>query len=92
VVEVLGPAEVVDGGQVLLQRLGHEVEELVLVDRPGGAALGAGPVVGQDHDQGVVELAELAQEVQQPADVVVGVLQEPGEDLHHPRIETPFFG
>jgi hypothetical protein len=92
VVEVPGPAEVVDGGQVLLQRLGHEVEEQVLVDRPGGAALGAGPVVGQDHDQGVVELAELAQELQQPPDVVVGVLQEPGEHLHHPRIAALLLG
>jgi hypothetical protein len=92
VVEVPGAAEVVDGGQVLLQRLRYEVEELVLVDRAGGAALGAGPVVGQDHDQGVVELADLAQEVQQPADVMVGVLQEAGEHLHHAGVQAALLG
>jgi hypothetical protein len=90
--EVLGAADVVDGGQVLLQRLGDEVEELVLVDRAGGATLGAGPVVGEDHDQGVIELAELAQEVEQPADLVVGVLQEPGEHLHHPGVQAALLG
>ncbi len=78
--------------QVLFQRLGHEVEEHILVDRPAGPAFGAGPVVGQDHDHRVVELVDLTQEVQQPADVMVGVLQEPGEDLHHPGVQALLLG
>ena len=34
----------------------------------------------------------LSRIVQQPADLVVGVLEEAGEDLHHPRIELAFVG
>src|ERR1700723_3412559 len=39
--------------------------------RPGGAPLGAGPVVGDHHDQRVVELAGLLQEVKDPAQLLV---------------------
>ena len=87
VVEVLGAAEVVEGGEVLLEVVGHVVEELVLVHRAVRSALGAGPVVGDDHDDGVVQLAQVVQEVQHPSDLVVGVLEESGEDLHHPGVE-----
>ena len=49
------------------------------VPSPGGA------VVADDHvDQGVVEDLQAGQGVDEPADVVVGVLQEPGVDLHLP--------
>ena len=54
VVEVLRPAEVVDRRQVLLERVRHVVEELVLVDRAVRPALGAGAVVGDEHDQRVL--------------------------------------
>jgi hypothetical protein len=37
----------------------------------------------------VVELAGLLQEIEQAADVMVGVRQEPGEHLHHPRRQPP---
>ena len=84
VVEGVGPAELVDLGQAVLQRLRGVVEELRLVGGAGRPALGARPVVGDHHDQGVVQLAGLAQEVQQPADRGVGVGQEPREHLHHP--------
>ena len=87
VVEVLGAAEVVEGGEVLLEVVGHVVEELVLVHRAVRAALGAGAVVRDDHDDGVVQLAQVVQEVQHPSDLVVGVLEEAGEDLHHPGVE-----
>jgi hypothetical protein len=85
VVERRRAAQVVDLGQALFQRLGRVVEELQLVGGPGRPALGAGAVIGHDHDQRVVELAGLLQEVKQAPDVVVGVGQEPGEHLHHPR-------
>ena len=89
VVEVLGPADLIDQLQALLQRLLGVVEELRLVRGPGRPALGAGAVVGDDHDQRVVQLPVLAQELDQPPDLVIGVGQEPGEHLHHPGVQPP---
>ena len=81
-VEVLGPADLVDQLEAFLQRLLGVVEELRLVGGPGGPAFGAGAVVGDDHDQRVVQLAKLAQVIDRPPDLVIGVGQETGEDLH----------
>jgi hypothetical protein len=54
-----------------------------LVERAGDRALHAGAVVTPDpDDQRVVQLAQLVDRVDDPADVVVGVLREPGVDLH----------
>ena len=72
----------------VFQRLGGVIEELQLVGRPGGASLGAGPVVGHHHDQRVVELAGLLQEIKYPAELVVGVRQEPGVHLHQAHSQT----
>ena len=57
----------------------------LLVDRPVGAALAAGAVVGHQDDHRVLPLPGLLQVVEQPPDVVVGVGEEPGVDLGHPR-------
>jgi hypothetical protein len=92
VVEVLGSADVVDGGQVLLQVVGHVVEELALVDRARGPALGARAVVRDHHDQRVLVFAQLLEEPDQLADVVIGVLEEAREHLHHPRVEPALVG
>ena len=92
VVEVLRAADLVDDRQALLERLLGVVEELRLVRRPGRAALGARAVVGDDHDDRVVELALLAQEVEQPAEVMVGVAEEAREHLHHPGGQPPRLG
>ena len=89
VVEVPGAADLIDQRQAFLQRLLGVVEELRLIRGPGRAALGAGAVVGDDHDQGVVQLPERAQELHQPPDLVIGVGQETGEHLHHPGSEPP---
>jgi hypothetical protein len=48
------------------------VEEVVLVDGAAGSALCAGPVVGNPHHDGVVQLSDLLQEVQDPAHLMVG--------------------
>ena len=62
---------------------GRAVQRDDLVERAVRGALGAGPVVADDQvDQRVVEHAQLLEGVDEPADVVVGVLQEPGVDLH----------
>ncbi len=51
---------------------------------PELAALLTGTVVRQQDDQGVVELAESLEVVDQPADLGVGVLEEGGERLLEP--------
>src|SRR5512145_2872333 len=63
VVEVVGSAELVDDLQAVLEGLRGVVEELRLVGGAGVPTLGAGAVVGDHHDDGVVELPLLAQEV-----------------------------
>jgi hypothetical protein len=83
-------AEVVDPREIGLDRVGHVVEEFVLVERPVRAALAAGAVVGHHHDQRVLELPGLVQVVQEPADLVVGVRDESGVGLRHPDEGAPF--
>ena len=80
----LRPAQLVEHGQVRLHVIGDAVGEQHLVDRPVRAALAAGAVVGHHDDQGVLPLPGFLQVVQQPADVIVGVGQEPGVHLGHP--------
>ena len=84
--------EVVDPAQVLVEALGHEVEEVLLVERALRATFGRCAVVTHHEDDGVVELAELGDEVQHPLHLRVGVRQEPGEDLHHARRESLLVG
>jgi hypothetical protein len=78
--------------EVVLEALGHLVEEAHLVEGAGDAALGRGAVVRDHHDQRVVELADLLERVEQAPEVVVAVGDEPGEDLHHPRVQAPLVG
>ena len=62
---------------------GHAVEVGQLVERTVQRAFGGGAVVADDVvDDRVVEDLEVLEDVDDPADVVVGVLQEPGEHLH----------
>ena len=90
-VVVVGPraAQLVDLREVLLEALRHLVEEEHLVEGSGDAALGRGAVVGDHHDQRVVELADLLERVEDAAEVVVGMGDEAGVDLHHPGVEAP---
>ncbi|KAF5056896.1 hypothetical protein DSECCO2_362620 [anaerobic digester metagenome] len=83
VVCLLAP-EVVDKLQVLFERVRNAVKKPVLVDRAVRPALGAGTVVGDEHDQGVLKFAALFEEADEPADLGVGVGEEPGVDLGHP--------
>ena len=62
---------------------GHPVEVGQLVEGAVQRAFGGGAVVADDVvDDRVVEDLEVLEGVDHPADVVVGVLQEPGEHLH----------
>ena len=88
VVVGLRRAEVVDARGHELGRLerGGAVEDERLVERAVDRALGAGPVVADDVvDERVLEHAEVLERVDEPPDVVVGVLEEAGVDLHLPR-------
>ena len=78
----------------LVDPLGHElgrlqragaVERDQLVEAAVHATLGARPVVADDVvDERVLEDAEVLERVEQPPDVMVGVLHEAGVDLHLP--------
>ena len=77
-------------GQLQLHLVGERdaVLHRHLVERAGERALHAGAVVAPDpDDQRVVELAQLLDGVDDPADVVVGVLRVAGVDLHLPGVE-----
>ena len=74
--------EVVEVGELVLERLGHLVErgEGVVVADP--SAVAGGPVVAGDvHDQGVVEHAEVVDGLDDAADLVVGDVGERGHHL-----------
>jgi len=77
-------AELVDALDQELRRhqFGRFADRL-LVERAEQRPLGRSAVVADDViDERVVEDVELLQPVEQPADMVVGVLQESGIDLH----------
>ena len=78
-------AELVELGHHELGRLerGHAVEVGHLVERALQRALGRGAVVADDEvDQRVVEHLQVLERIDQPADVMVGVLHERGVHLH----------
>ena len=91
-VMVIGPgrAQIVYPLEILLQALGDEVEEVLLVERPLGAALGRCAVVAHDHDDGVVRLVEIVNEVEETGHLGIGVAEEARVHLHHARGEALF--
>jgi hypothetical protein len=80
-----GGTDVVDVGDEVVGRLelGCPVEQEHLVDAAVDCAFGTRAVVADDVvDERVVEDLEVVEGVEQPADVEVRVLEEPGIDLH----------
>ena len=78
-------AELVDARHHELRRLEPEgsVEDDELVEAAVGRAFRARPVVAVDVvDERVIEDPEILERVDEPSDVVVGVLEEAGVDLH----------
>ena len=61
----------------------------VAIDHAVGPALGTRSVVRESDDQRVVEGVDAPEKVEQAADLKIGVLQEAGIDLHHPRVDGP---
>src|SRR5262245_7755708 len=83
VIEILGTTKIINRLYVVFQRLRYVVEELVLVHGARGTALGAGAIVRNHHDQGVIQLADSLEVVDDAADVMVGVLNKACKHLHH---------
>ena len=80
-----GGAELVDPGRHGLGRLElrRAVQHQELVEGAVDGSFGARAVVAEDvEDEGVIEDPEVLERVDEPADVMVGVLEEPGVDLH----------
>jgi hypothetical protein len=68
---------------------GTPLKNLFLVERAVRPALAARAVVRGDHDDGVVQLSRLLEVVQEPAELVVRVADEPGEHLGRAREQLP---
>ncbi|CAB4713163.1 unannotated protein [freshwater metagenome] len=84
------PADVVELLEDAVGRVGQAVETQHLVERALDAALAGGAVVAEDvEDDGVVELAEPLDLVDEAADLLVGVLGERRVDLHQPLGDAP---
>ena len=69
----VGPPDVVEALDCFVGRLDQHVEVLHLVQDSERTALLAGAVVGQDHQQRVVELADALEVRHQATDLGVGV-------------------
>ncbi len=79
------PAEIVDLAHQEFRGLdpAHTVEHSNLVEAAVRRSFGGGAVVADDvEDQRVVKNFQLIQGIEQPADLVVGVLEESGIGLH----------
>ena len=76
--------------EVLLQAIGNAVEKLIFVDRAGRSTLTTGAVIGDHYYKGVVELSRLFQEVDDPADLVIGVAEEARVHLGHAPVQLLF--
>ena len=81
------PAELVDAPEHLLDAGGELVPEAHVIDRAAPATLGARAVVGDEHEDRVVEVADLGEEVDDAPDLRVGVGEVRREALHEPRSE-----
>ena len=81
-------AEVVDVFERLFDRVGQPVEQLVFVHRAVRAAFARGTVVGDEHDQRVVELVGLLEVIEHPPELMIGVAQEACVHLRHPCEEV----
>ena len=80
--------EVVETGDAVrdvVSGVGDVVTELV--HRTVGSAFGRSPVVGDRHHDGVLQLTGRREVIEQSSEVVVGVRDERGADLHHPGVE-----
>ena len=87
-----GAADLVDAGPQLAAPGGRAVHQPTVVDRSLRSAFGARTVVGDRDDHGVVEVAGVGEELEQPGDLRVGVREVRGEALHEARRDRAVFG
>ncbi len=77
-----GPTDVVEVVQLLFERGPQYVPRSGIVVGTTRSALGAGAVVAQHHHQGVVEVVDAVEEVDDATHLLVGVAEHGGEGLH----------
>ena len=65
------------------------MKNIISFSDPTGPPSGLAPLSEMSRNKRVVELADLLEEADHPAELVVGVADEPGVDLHHPREHLP---
>ena len=80
-------ADFVDAVDHVFGTTPDQIEEPKFVERAVFAAFLAGAIVGDEHDDGVIEHIDLFKEVDEPTDLVVGVIQESSEGFLHPGVE-----
>ena len=83
-------AQLVDHLQIFLEILRGEIEEIVLIQTADLAPFGTGAVIGNEHDQRIIQLADLFQEVQNTAEMMVGMGDKTGVNFHHARVQSFF--
>ena len=57
---------------------------------PVGPPSALAPLSEMNMIKVLLELSDLREEVDEPADVMIGVLNESGEHFHHSGVELPF--
>src|SRR6056300_602964 len=82
------PANVVDPFDCLIGCFQNPIEELHFVHHPERTTFLRGTVVCKQHKNGVVELAEIAQAINKPPDLVIGVIEKRRERLLQSACET----
>ena len=63
--------------EIILEFLLHIVEEEHFVQRTNRPAFGAGAVIGDHDDQGIIQLAYLFQEFKNPPKMIIGEAEKP---------------
>ena len=86
----VGAADIVDAGNLLVQRLAPEIVGAHRIDHAERAAFLAGTVVRHDDHQRVFELACGLKELHQPADMLVGMFQHGSIGGLQAREHAPF--
>ena len=84
---MLGTDVVQARGDDLIHVLPDAIEEAPLVEHALWSAFAAGAVVGQQHDDRVVQLLGTLEEIEQTTDLCVGVVQHRSEGFLQSRSE-----
>ncbi|MNP77603.1 hypothetical protein D3C76_1750610 [compost metagenome] len=79
----LGGSQLIDMDNFLLRLLGFPVEIFILVPCTDLLSFRAGPIVGYQDNNRIVELPDFPERIQEPADMIIGMVQKACEHLLH---------